>query len=89
MIAKTDIDVTIHGETGKEPEAPDFSRPFADLKADALERFEKRYLEALLVHTRGNLSKAARVARHERKSLWRLLRKYGIDAASFRQRLEP
>jgi two-component system response regulator GlrR len=66
------------------PQRVDFGRPFSDLKADAVERFERKYLEELLRHTGGNLSKAARVARHERKSLWRLLRKYDIDAAAYR-----
>ncbi len=62
----------------------DLSRPFADLKAEVIERFERRYLEALLARTAGNLSKASRHAQHERKSLWRLLAKYDIDPRRFR-----
>ena len=62
----------------------DLNRPFAELKADALVRFERRYLETLLRQTGGNLSLAARTAQHERKSLWRLLQKHDIDPRAFR-----
>lgn len=64
----------------------DMSVPFADLKADVLERFERRYLERILERTRGNLSRAAREAQHERKSLWRLVNKYEIDPKTFKKR---
>ena len=64
----------------------DMSMPFADLKADVLERFERRYLERILERTRGNLSRAAREAQHERKSLWRLMNKYEIDPKVFKKR---
>jgi len=68
-----------------EHEAPvDFSRPFAQVKAEHVERFERRYLDVLLHRAAGSLSQAAREARHERKSLWRLLRKYGIDPSKYR-----
>jgi DNA-binding NtrC family response regulator len=61
----------------------DTTRPFAALKGEVIEHFERRYLESLLQRTKGNLSKAAREAHHERKSLWRLLNKYGIDPKRF------
>ena len=67
----------------------DMSVPFADLKANVLERFERRYLERMLERTRGNLSRAAREAQHERKSLWRLMNKYGIDPKAFKKRGSP
>ncbi len=61
----------------------DMSRPFAELKAAVIERFERSYLEQILTKTQGNLSQAAREAQHERKSLWRLLNKHGIDPKQF------
>jgi len=64
----------------------DMSVPFAELKANVLESFERRYLERILERTRGNLSKAARQAQHERKSLWRLMNKYGIDPKAYKKR---
>ena len=75
-------------EVGTKQEASeiDLSLPFADLKADVLERFERRYLERILERTRGNLSRAAREAQHERKSLWRLVNKYDIDPKVFKNR---
>ena len=79
-----DADDVQLGEPGDRVD--DWTRPFAELKAEAMERFERRYLEQLLRQTQGNLSLAARTARHERKSLWRLVQKYGLDPASFRER---
>ncbi len=63
---------------------PDLNKPFAEQKAAVVERFERSYLQRLLELTGGNLSRASQVAQHERKSLWRLLKKYAIDPAAFR-----
>jgi two-component system, NtrC family, response regulator GlrR len=63
----------------------DWTRPFAELKAEVMERFERRYLEELLRQCNGNLSLAARTARHERKSLWRLMQRHGLDPERFRK----
>jgi two-component system response regulator GlrR len=79
-----DVDDVQLGEASAPIE--DASRPFAELKAGAMDRFERRYLEDLLVRVEGNLSHAARLAQHERKSLWRLLQKHGLDPAAFRDR---
>jgi DNA-binding NtrC family response regulator len=62
----------------------DTSRPFSELRAEIVEQFERRYLEALLRATSGNLSRAARRAGHERKSLWRLLQRYRMNPRSYR-----
>jgi DNA-binding NtrC family response regulator len=69
---------------GAGPARVDVSRPFAEMRAEVLEQFERSYLEGILRRTDGNLSKAARQAEHERKSLWRLLNKYGIDPRRFK-----
>jgi len=52
--------------------------PFKDAKADVVERFESRYLSALLERHEGNLSAAARAAKLDRKHLRELLRKYDL-----------
>jgi DNA-binding NtrC family response regulator len=79
-------DLDIHKiPTSAPSSAIDLSRPFGELKAEVLEQFERRYLEDLLGRNRGNLSQAAREARHERKSLWRLLSKYAIDPSRYRR----
>ncbi|MCX7738003.1 MAG: sigma-54 dependent transcriptional regulator [Hydrogenothermaceae bacterium] len=48
------------------------------------EVFTKKYLKNLLTVTRGNISKAAKIANIERQSLQKILKKYGIDASEFR-----
>jgi DNA-binding NtrC family response regulator len=78
-----DLDIQAAAAPASAP-ALDMTRPYAELKADVLERFERSYLEEVLRRTKGNLSQAAREASHERKSLWRLLLKYGIDPQRFR-----
>ncbi|WP_218585424.1 sigma 54-interacting transcriptional regulator [Pseudomonas sp. R5(2019)] len=55
-------------------------------RTKVLDAFDKRYLEDLLRHTRGNVSQAARLAGKERSSLGKLLRKHQIDCSRFRDR---
>jgi hypothetical protein len=62
----------------------DLDRPFRELKRAAVAAFERRYLEALLAAHDGNLAAAARAARVDRKNLWTLARKYGIDLRAVR-----
>jgi DNA-binding NtrC family response regulator len=71
------------------PSAPtstrvDLSRPFRDLKQDTIEAFEREYVRELLRAHRGNLAAAARQAGMDRKNLWALAKKYGIDLDGFR-----
>jgi DNA-binding NtrC family response regulator len=46
--------------------------------------FEARYLRALMSETNGNVSEAARRAGTERRAMGRMLKRHGIEAASFR-----
>lgn len=57
-------------------------RPFKEVKQEIVESFEKEYLQELLEKNKGNVSKAAREARIDRKHLRNLLIKYGLIAAS-------
>ncbi len=52
--------------------------PYRDARAAALARFEAEYLRALVEHTAGNASEAARLAKMDRPYLLTLLRKHGL-----------
>jgi DNA-binding NtrC family response regulator len=81
MIQPEDIPVP---ESRSEGGGMDTARAFRDLKNEVVDRFEREYLGALLHAHKGNLAAAARVAGMDRKNLWQLLRKHGIDPARFR-----
>ncbi|HEX6975520.1 MAG TPA: sigma 54-interacting transcriptional regulator [Vicinamibacterales bacterium] len=72
----------------REPETPT-SEPlpwFSSAKAAAIESFERRYLESVLVRTRGNVTLAAALAGTERRALGKLLKKHHIDRERFLRR---
>jgi len=48
-----------------------------------IEEFERAYLSELLATHQGNISKAARAARKERRAFQRLLHKHGLDRRVF------
>jgi transcriptional regulator with GAF, ATPase, and Fis domain len=56
---------------------------FQHAKASAIEHFERQYLEMLMKRSGGNVSLAARLAGKERRSIGRMLKKYGIDKQVF------
>jgi len=56
----------------------DLDKPFKEAKQAVVESFEKEYLEELLERNKGNVSKAAREAKIDRKHLRNLLIKYQI-----------
>jgi DNA-binding NtrC family response regulator len=58
----------------------DAIRPFAEAKADFLERFERAYCDALLEHSGGNIALAARIAVMDKKNLHRKIRAYQLEA---------
>jgi DNA-binding NtrC family response regulator len=53
-------------------------RSYGDMKTEAVLGFEKRFLELLLDRHDGNLSKASREVRMDRKHLLELARKHGL-----------
>jgi DNA-binding NtrC family response regulator len=66
-------------EDGALPLEVDASRPFKEVKAEVVARFERAYLDKVLERTRGNISAAAREAGIDRKHMERLIRKHDID----------
>jgi DNA-binding NtrC family response regulator len=54
-------------------------RPFHEAKADAIASFEKSYLRGLLERHGGNISRAAREAGIDRKTIHRMLQKYELE----------
>ena len=61
---------------------PSVGLSYADARAQALERFEQRWLRALVDHHDGKVATAARVAGMARGYLHRLLRRHGIRKRS-------
>jgi transcriptional regulator with PAS, ATPase and Fis domain len=57
---------------------PDSKLPFREAKDELVEAFERRYLEELLERCEGNLSRAAREAGVDRKTIARMLKRHGI-----------
>jgi DNA-binding NtrC family response regulator len=58
-------------------ESIDLGKPYAELKEQLLERFQRVYLELLLTHTGGNQSEAARLSGLERSHLNKVLKRLG------------
>lgn len=56
---------------------------FREAKARAIASFERAYISDLLSFTRGNVSQAARLSGKERSTFGRLIRKHGLQPASF------
>jgi len=59
---------------------------FKDAKEHLLENFEKEYLNQVLRRCDGNISRAARESGLHRKSIERLVKKYGLDARAMKAR---
>jgi DNA-binding NtrC family response regulator len=53
-------------------------RAYTELRKEVLLRFQTDYVWRLLIEAKGNVSLAARMAKIDRKQLWRLIRKTGI-----------
>jgi len=51
---------------------------------DAKETFEKGYIEQLLTATSGNITEAAKVSGQYRPAIYRLLKKYSLDANQYK-----
>jgi DNA-binding NtrC family response regulator len=49
------------------------------VKARVVAQFEKSYLLETLLACDGNITKAAQLARKNRRAFWQLIRKHGIN----------
>jgi DNA-binding NtrC family response regulator len=57
---------------------------FKDVKARVVAQFEKSYLLETLLACDGNITKAAQLARKNRRAFWQLIRKHGIDVSELK-----
>ena len=64
-------------------------KSFNGLKSKAIAQFERSYIEGLMTTCHGNVSKAARAAKKNRRALWELIRKHHIDVSHFRTSATP
>jgi DNA-binding NtrC family response regulator len=72
-------------ETKPAAARPDLSRPFRALKQEAIDGFERAYLTELLRVHHGNLARAAKTAGMDRKNLWQLVVRHGLDREQFKK----
>ncbi|HEU0034953.1 MAG TPA: sigma-54 dependent transcriptional regulator [Kofleriaceae bacterium] len=63
----------------------DLGRPFRELKQEMIDAFEIQYLTELLRAHHGNLAQAARAAGMDRKNLWALVERHGLDRTRFKK----
>jgi two-component system response regulator GlrR len=76
--------VRLNGSGALTAEALLLARDKAPSFKEAKRAFERRYVESLLRRCEGNISRAARLARKDRKDFYDVLRRTGIDPTSFR-----
>jgi two-component system response regulator AtoC len=63
----------------------DVARPFREVKQETIDAFERGYLTELLRVHHGNLAQAARAAGMDRKNLWALVERHGLDRSTFKK----
>ncbi|MEK6572100.1 MAG: sigma-54 dependent transcriptional regulator [Bacteroidota bacterium] len=61
-------------------EIPIRTLEFREARAEILERFEKKYLEKLLLSTGGSITEAAKLAKIRRQSLHRMLKRHNLTS---------
>jgi len=74
-----------YGQNGFRMEAEFGRMPFKDAREAMLRHFHRRYIEALLRESKGNVSHAAEKAGIQRQYLHRLIREVGVDADGFKK----
>jgi DNA-binding NtrC family response regulator len=78
MLDAADIDCGRHGTQ------PFADATFRDMKSRVVEDFERGYIAQLLSASEGNVTHAAHAAGKNRRAFFELMRKYRIDAETFR-----
>jgi len=66
-------------KTGERDAAQELRSSFRTARAQALETFERAYVEELLQRHNGNITRAARDAQKDRRAFGRLVKKYGLQ----------
>jgi DNA-binding NtrC family response regulator len=72
-------EISVGGELRASP-----AKTFREAKARTIDRFERNYIESLLVAHRGNITRAAQAAGKNRRAFWELIRKHHIEAEQYR-----
>jgi DNA-binding NtrC family response regulator len=78
-------DLSLPASTGGRQSRVDVNRPFREVKQETIDAFERAYLTELLRVHKGNLAQAARAAGMDRKNLWALALRHGLDRARFKK----
>jgi len=76
----------VQGQSQEQPLPFNEHLSFKDAKEQLLESFEREYISQVLRRCDGNISRAARESGLHRKSIERLVKKYGLDARSMKPR---
>jgi two-component system, NtrC family, response regulator GlrR len=77
-------DLLLSGEGTQPAGAARARASFRDAKAQMVARFEHDYLAEVLTAASGNISRAARLAKKNRRALFELIKKHHIDVERFR-----
>lgn len=72
------------GDSSALPERNLFSRPYKELKAEAIDEFTLNYLCRLLEHTRGNVTLSAELSGIKRQSLQKIIKRYNVPVENYR-----
>ena len=80
-----EIDVALPAATTPRGVRVDVARPFREVKQETIDAFERAYLTELLRVHHGNLAQAARAAGMDRKNLWALAVRHGLDRTRFKK----
>lgn len=57
---------------------------FQEMKKNMIEKFERTYIQSMLISFNGNVTKAAEAAQKNRRAFFELIRKHGIDTDQFK-----
>lgn len=67
-----------------ENEADPGLETFSEAKSQIIARFERNYIQNILLLHHGNISQSAKAAHKNRRAFWELIRKHRIDPRSYR-----
>ncbi len=70
------------------PKNAEVQESFRAKKARAIAQFEKNYIQGILFAHHGNISRAAKAAKKNRRAFWELIRKYRIDVPHDKSNLQ-